>query len=110
MRIKCIACDALARPVYLGAAHSPHVVDVVLERFGLHSTPEKLRQILQTHLHAADQAGHYDAVALAYGLCGKAIHGLQAGSLPVVVPRAHDCITLFLGARERYQQEFTRCP
>lgn len=28
----------------------------------------------------------------------------------MVIPRAHDCITLFLGARERYQQEFNRCP
>ena len=89
MRIKCIACDALARPVYLAAATSPHVVDVVLERFGLHSTPEKLRQILQTHLHAADQAGYYNAVALAYGLCGKATHGLRAGDALLVARHRH---------------------
>ena len=40
MRIKCIACDVLARPVYLAAAHSSHVVDVVFERFGLHINPK----------------------------------------------------------------------
>jgi hypothetical protein len=27
---------------------------------------------------------------------------------PVVLPRAHDCITLFLGARERYAEEHAR--
>jgi hypothetical protein len=110
MRIKCIACNVLARPVYLAAAFSPHIVDVVLERFGLHVTPNKLRVVLQDQVNAADQTGNYDAVALAYGLCGKAIDGLRAGSIPLVVPRAHDCITLFMGGRERYASEFSHCP
>lgn len=110
MRIKCITCDVLARAVYLSAAHSPHIVDVVLEPFGLHLTPKKLRTVLQEQIHAADQAGYYDAVVLAYGLCGKATHGLHAGSIPLVMPRAHDCITLFLGGRARYDREFSGCP
>jgi len=110
MRIKCIACDVLARPVYLCAAHSPHIVDVTLERFGLHLTPNKLRGILQTQIDAADNQSPYDAVVLAYGLCGKATHGLRAGEIPLIVPRAHDCITLFLGSREKYNHEFGECP
>ncbi len=110
MRFKCIACEVLARPVYLSAAHSPHVIDVTLVRYGLHSSPKKLRETLQDHIDAAEIEGGYDAVLLAYGLCGKATHGLQARSLPVVLPRAHDCITLFLGGRERYNAQFTACP
>ena len=110
MRIKCIACDVLARPVYLAAANSPHTVDVVLQRFGLHVTPHQLRDVLQEQINAADEAGLYDAVVLAYGLCGKATHGLRAGSIPLVIPRAHDCITLFLGGRVRYEREFAECP
>ena len=47
---------------------------------------------------------------LAYGLCGAATAGLRAGSIPLVVPRAHDCITLFLGSRDRYTAEFTGHP
>ena len=110
MRIKCVACDVLARPVYLAAAHSPHIVDVVLQRFGLHVTPHQLREVLQEQIQDADAAGVYDAVVLAYGLCGKATHGLKAGSIPLVIPRAHDCITLFLGGRGRYEQAFAECP
>ena len=109
MRIKCIACDVLARPVYLAAAYSPHTVDVILQRFGLHITPKKLRDVLQDQIDSADEAGVYDVVVLAYGLCGKATHGLRAGSIPLVIPRAHDCITLFLGGRARYEREFTEC-
>ena len=110
MRIKCIVCDVLARPAYWSAAHSPHMVDIVLERFGLHLKPGELRKTLQAHIHAADQAGVYDAVTLAYGLCGKATDGLLAMGIPLVIPRAHDCITLFLGGRDRYQAEFESCP
>ena len=37
------------------------------------------------------------------------LHALQddptARDIPVVLPRAHDCITLFLGARERYAEQ-----
>ncbi len=109
-RLKCIACDALARPVYLSAAYSPCIVDVTLERFGLHLTPHKLREALQAHIDKADELTLYDAVVLVYGLCGKATDGLRAGNLPLIIPRAHDCITLFLGGRERYNQQFAACP
>lgn len=110
MRLKCITCDVLARPVYLAAAHSPHIVDVTLQQFGLHLTPKKLRGSLQAEIDRAADAGLYDAVVLAYGLCGKATEGLRAVDLPLVLPRAHDCITLFLGSCERYDGEFQICP
>lgn len=110
MHLRCIACDALARPVYWCAARSPQVVDVSLERFGWHAFPHQLRQRLQSVIDRADQDGRYDAIVLAYGLCGTATAGLRAGLLPLVIPRAHDCITLFLGGRKRYQNEFNACP
>lgn len=109
MKLKCLACDALARIVYLCAAQSPHVVDVELFQLGLHNTPADLRVRLQERIDAAAGQG-YDAVTLAYGLCGQATAGLAAGDVPLVVPRAHDCITLFLGNRQRYQDEFQNHP
>jgi len=47
---------------------------------------------------------------LAYGLCGQATAGLMARDIPLVIPRAHDCITLFLGDRARYKDEFENNP
>ena len=35
---------------------------------------------------------------------------MQARDLPVAVPRAHDCITLYLGSRQRYDAEFSGTP
>jgi hypothetical protein len=109
MRLLCLGCEVLARAVYYCAAYSPHIVDVNLFQQGLHDTPSDLRLKLQTQIDAAVGQG-YDAVVLSYGLCGKATEGLKAKEVPLVIPRAHDCITLFLGSRERYQQEFVKNP
>jgi hypothetical protein len=109
MRLKCIGCDALARLVYLCAAHSPHTVDVTLFRLGLHVEPADLRARIQAQIDETVGQG-YDAVALAYGLCGQATAGLAARDVPLVLPRAHDCITIFLGSRQRYAEEFKACP
>ena len=109
MRIKCLACEALARPTYLAAAYSPHIIDIEMVQRGLHNRPAQLREHLQTLVDAASGSG-YDAVALVYGLCGKAIAGLVAKDVRLVVPKAHDCITLFLGSRERYNDQFENYP
>jgi hypothetical protein len=103
MRLHAIACDVLARPVYLCAARSPQVVDITLFRRGLHNEPPELRTRLQAAIDGTEPG--YDAIVLGYGLCGGATAGIVARDIPVVLPRAHDCITLFLGARERYTAE-----
>jgi len=109
MKLKCLGCDALARIVYLCAAQSPHIVDVELFQLGLHNDASDLRARLQGQIDATAGQG-YDAIVLAYGLCGQATAGLIARDIPLVIPRAHDCITLFLGDRERYQDEFKNHP
>jgi len=109
MWLKCITCEALARPVYLCAARSPHIVDVELLQRGLHNQPADLRTRLQALIDGA-QSRSYDAVLLAYGLCGQATAGLIARNVPLVIPRAHDCITLFLGSRLRYRDQFENYP
>lgn len=110
MRLKCLSCEALTRPIYLCAAQSPHIVDVELFRIGLHTDPADLRDRLQGKIDAVTPDAGYDAIVLAYGLCGRATAGLTAREVPVVIPRAHDCIALFLGSRKRYTEEFGRCP
>jgi hypothetical protein len=109
LRLLCIGCEVLARPIYLSAAQSLHIVDVELVKRGLHNQPNDLRILLQEKVNEA-QNRSYDGVLLAYGLCGQATAGLVAGSVPVVIPRAHDCITLFLGSRQRYQDQFENHP
>jgi len=91
------------------AAASPHVVDLKLMPFGLHDTPDELRRALQEEIDSTEE-GRFEYLALGYGLCSRGTAGLRAGSAPLVIPRAHDCITLLLGSRSRYKEEFSRHP
>ncbi len=109
MRFKLLACEVLAREVYLCAARSPHIIDVELVEKGLHNTPDLLRVELQGRINRT-RDGLYDAILLGYGLCGNSLLGLTARNVRLVMPRAHDCITLYLGARSLYDQQFAENP
>jgi hypothetical protein len=107
MRFQFIVCKVLQREAYLCAARSPNIIDVVLMPKGLHEQPDKLRSEVQRVLEQSVdiQGRQYDASLLGYGLCSNGIVGLSA-RIPLVVPRGHDCITLLLGSKEKYQQYF----
>ena len=110
MRLRVIACEVLAREVYHAAARADAVVDITLLTQGLHDLgPERMRERLQKEIDSTD-AARYDAVALAYALCSRGAEGLVAREVPLAIPRAHDCITLLLGSRERYAREFEAHP
>jgi N-methylhydantoinase A/oxoprolinase/acetone carboxylase beta subunit len=77
---------------------------------GLHENPTALREQVQAAIDTASRQGRWARIAIAYGLCGRGTAGLQAGEIPLALPRVPDCIALFLGSRQRYQEEFKRCP
>ena len=97
----------MQREAYYCAAHTKNVVDIVLMPQGLHDEPDKLREEVQKALNnTLDIQGRpYDASLLGYGLCSNGIVGLSA-KIPIVVPRGHDCVTLLLGSKVRYQEYF----
>ena len=110
MKLYAVACEAVARECYRAAAASPHAITISIKEFGLHNEPDDLRAAIQEEIDRASAAGKYDYILLAYGLCSRGTADLIAREVPIVIPRAHDCITLFLGSQERYQREFTEHP
>lgn len=109
MRLQVISCEVLAREMYYCAATSPHVIDMRMLKRGLHNTPDVLNGVIQKTIDECSSST-VDAICLGYGLCGNALAGLVARTVPLVVPRAHDCITLYLGSRGRYAEEFNDNP
>jgi hypothetical protein len=107
MRLQFITCKVLQREAYYCAARSKNVVDVVLMEQGLHNEPDRLRtEVLKALENTSDVQGRlYDASLLGYGLCSNGIVGLSA-EIPIIVPRGHDCITLLLGSKNKYQEYF----
>ncbi len=109
MRLRLIACEVFTRELSAAVAHSMHIIDPIFLPFGLHSYPNELRVRLQSEIDAAEGL-RYDYILLGYGLCSRGTAEISARSIPLVIPRAHDCITLFLGSRDRYDEEFASHP
>jgi len=110
MRLKLISCEIFFREFCMCVARSPHTVDIEFLPKGLHDIGcEDMRRRLQAAVDQVEQR-QYDALLLGYGLCNNGIVGLSAQSIPLVVPRAHDCITLFLGSAARYMDYFQNRP
>lgn len=104
MLCKVLACEIMMREVCWLAASSPLLLDLEFLPQGYHDNPLHGRGQLQERLDAVPE-GKYSAILLGYGLCGNLIAGVQARHTRLIVPRAHDCITFFLGSRQRYEQQ-----
>ncbi len=110
LRLRIVACEIFFRELCHLAARSPRKVDVEFLPKGLHDQGGlAMRERLQAAIDATEP-GKHDAVALAYGLCNNGLVGLEARGLPLVLMRAHDCITAFLGSRDRYARYFDDRP
>jgi hypothetical protein len=119
LRLKVIACDVLNREISFLASQSEHYVDVTFLHQGLHDTPDKLNKSLQGEIDRVNEGfpynymntcPDYDYIIICYGLCSNGIAGISSKKIPLIVPRAHDCITLLLGSKEKYMELFTQRP
>ena len=113
-RLLAIVCEVFHREACAAAAQSRLRVDFEFLPKSLHDIGEEAMSArLQATIDHALQTRSADeqpgAIVLLYGLCNNGICGLHA-PVPLVVARAHDCITLLLGSRERYEAHFAAHP
>jgi hypothetical protein len=109
--LKLIACDVFTREACHCVARTPHIVDPEFLPKGLHEKSDYLRQVLQAKIDQCEGADRkYEAILLCFGLCGNSTIGLTARSIPLVIPRAHDCCTVFLGSKEKFKEHFADKP
>lgn len=102
-----IACNVFKREIAYLLREVPHQIEVEFLELGEHARPQVLRTKLQERIDACHDV---DAVLLAYGLCGRATDGLRANTLPLILPRGHDCGTMLLGSRQRFMELFGAMP
>ncbi len=104
MRLKLISCEVFVRELSSLIARSPHTVDVEFLPKGLHDKGKlTMMQSLQHAIDSVDVVA-YNHILLGYGLCSYGIVGLTARTIPLVIPRAHDCINVLLGSVRRYEE------
>ena len=107
--LKVLACEIAFREICFAAARTPSIVDLEFLTQGLHDHPAVGCAEIQKRIDAVP-AGKYNAILIGYGLCSSILTGLWSAHTFLVVPRVYDCITFFLGSKERYQQCFTERP
>lgn len=105
-----ISCEIFHRELCHVVAGSPNVVDIDFLTQGLHDIgAERMRDRIQEEIDRVD-ASRYDAVLLGFALCSNGVLGVRARGRPLVIPRAHDCIALFLGSRQGYEEIYHEEP
>lgn len=110
-RLKFIGCEIIYREACALAATSSSLVDVEFLRKGLHDleTQDMVARV-QSAIDAVDPYVGYEAILLGYARCNDGLVGVTARDIPLVIPRAHDCITFFFGSRSAYREYFDGHP
>lgn len=109
-RMALLACSVFEKEIALLTQGSTHIAEIRYFEMGLHDRPDILREELRKNIETLDARDDIEAVALAYGLCGRGTAGLPASRRKLVIPRAHDCMTIFMGSKEGYAEHQRRCP
>jgi hypothetical protein len=103
-KVKLFCCKTMLDEV---EAIKPDRIAVEYLEYALHRNPDQLRAELQARIDAESDA---EVLVFVYGLCSRGLDGLKAGNKILVIPRIHDCISLLLGSRQRYEEEFGADP
>ena len=109
-RVGVIACGVLAIDLKRIAAELGIDIVATFLEGGLHSKPLLLRQKLQEAIDRVSSQEQCERIVIGYGLCGNGAIGITAGSVPLVIPRVHDCIALFMGSDQEYKKQFAKYP
>lgn len=104
-----ITCAVLELEFQHFSADLPNVKHIEILKQGLHNEPDKLRAELQAAIDRVE-ALDVHAIVLGYGLCSRGTEGVCTRRCLLVVPRAHDCITLLLGCKQRYAEYVAHNP
>jgi hypothetical protein len=83
-------------------------VEVMYLDQALHRTPRKLLDLVQERIDQVAETA--SRIVLGYGLCSNGVVGITARRQELIIPRCHDCISLFLGSPARYQEVFRSKP
>ena len=101
-KIAVILCAVLELEIERLVQDAPWVVHLEKMEQGLHNEPDRLRVELQEAIDRVEAESDAEVIVLGYGLCCRGTEGLTTTRCRLVIPRAHDCITLLLGSKERY--------
>ncbi len=105
-RYKLISCSIFIREISSILYNNSNSIFPVYLNLGAHNEPAKLKILIQEEIDKTNK-DDFDAIILAYGLCGNSLVGIRSDNLPLVLPKAHDCCTILLGSRNTFKSHFS---
>ena len=102
-----IACRVLESELEALKGSDSNIETIYIDQ-NYHRSPHLLPDLLQEKIEEVKD--YAKQIVLGYGLCSNAIVGIVPPSQGLIVTKAHDCITLFLGSREKYNKLFKQSP
>ena len=109
-RFYMISCEVMQREISMCVAKSNNIIDTEFVTQAYHDLPStEMSKKLQMHIDSVNSS-RYDAILLGFALCNNGIVGLTARGIPLVIPKAHDCISLLMGSRGKYDEYFESHP
>ena len=120
MYYKLLGCKIFEREIASVTYNCKNMVDVSLIKQKIHETPKKLHELLQQEIDLIDANADnhsqdttivdYDAILLGYGLCTGVSMGLRSKKYPIVIPKVHDCVALFMGDKQMFKDYYFSHP
>lgn len=100
-----VSCGVLAEETSHILAHQKEEITLLTLELRQHEQPHRLQSNLQNTIDRLEkERPNLKEIIFVYGLCSGGIAGLKARNTRLIFPRAHDCLALFLGSRERYEE------
>jgi len=91
-----ISCEVFRRELeFLSSKMKDAPIIHFLEQ-SLHDNPSALTESLQNLIDEIEETS-VEEIFLCYGVCGRAISNVRSHKSILVLPKAHDCISLLLG-------------
>ena len=109
-KIVVISCAVLALDLKRVARQMGIEIETKFLEAGLHDRPNQLREKLQNAIDKISESKSCKRIIVGYGVCGRGTVGIQSREIPLFIPKAHDCIAMFLGGDAAYKKEFKRYP
>lgn len=98
-----ISCDVFQEELDTFISPSVQPGALVMLEMGLHDQPDILRREVQATIDRMEALPEIKTILLLYGVCGNGLIGVKASRCRLVLPRAHDCISILLGCPEKHQ-------
>ncbi|AEF84033.1 conserved hypothetical protein [Treponema primitia ZAS-2] len=100
--IHILACETLKPELSLVMSSQGCDYPIAWVESGKHAWPDKLHVCIQETLDKIPPT--YKTILLVFGFCGNAMVGIKAGEHQLVLPRASDCIPIFLGSQKKREE------